>query len=71
MTAKEFEDLIANLRSNFTDKIDYLRILLKAFEPIRSPENSHLNNFYIILPVLIINFIDKMLLVKDQMGKKN
>jgi len=46
-------------------------MLLTAFEGVKSTDNAHLNNFYMILPPLVINFIEKMLIAKDQLGKKN
>lgn len=64
-TAKELEEILSNLRNSFSDRIDYLKMLLTAFEGVRSPDNAHLNNFYMILPPLVINFIEKMLIAKD------
>ena len=35
-----------------------------------SGEHSHLDNFYIIVPALTINFVDAMLAAKDRLHKK-
>jgi WASH complex subunit 7 len=46
-------------------------MMLKVFESITSRENSHLNLFYLMVPVLYINFIENMLVAKERLNKKN
>mgnify|MGYP001807992096 CR=1 FL=1 len=70
-SAKELEEIFNHYKSGFSEKIDYLKLLLKAFSGIKSPENDHLSLFYLIVPTLTLNFIEKMLISKDQIGKKN
>lgn len=46
-------------------------MLVSVFAPeFRDAKNSHLKLFYIILPPLIINFIDHALIAKDKLTKK-
>lgn len=70
-TAKELEEIFTLYKSSFSEKIDYINLLLKAFSSINTPENEHLSLFYLIVPTLTLNFIEKMLISKDQIGKKN
>ncbi|CAD8128339.1 unnamed protein product [Paramecium sonneborni] len=70
-TAKELEEIFTQYKSSFSEKIDYINLLLNAFSSIKSPENEHLSLFYLIVPTLTLNFIEKMLISKDQIGKKN
>ena len=46
-------------------------MLVKVFEAVRSPENKHLDIFYLTIPALTINYVEKMLIAKDQLGKRN
>lgn len=48
------------------------QLLVNTFIPyFRNPKNSHLKNFYIIVPALTINFIEHILIAKDKLNKKN
>ena len=49
--------LIKNLRDNFSDKIDYMNLMVKMFSELASKDNKHLNNFLILVPALSINLI--------------
>ena len=70
--AKHLDGVIKGLKSNFSEKSDYLRILVKTFaEVVKGPENKHLQLFYMILPSLTISHIDANLVAKDKLGKKN
>ena len=66
------DNVIKDLKENFSEKSDYLRVLVKTFEGvIKGPENKHLQLFYIILPSLTINYIEASLVAKEKLGKKN
>ncbi|VVC89917.1 unnamed protein product [Leptidea sinapis] len=64
---KNIEDLI----SNFIQGTEYFKLLVDVFSVNRSPKNSHLKNFFIIVPPLTLNFVEHMILSKDKMSKKN
>lgn len=50
----------------------FQQLLVNTFAPFfRDPKNSHLKNFYIIVPALTINFIEHILIAKDRLNKKN
>lgn len=53
-------------------KIFFLQLLVNTFAPFfRDPKNSHVKNFYIIVPALTINYIEYILIAKDKLNKKN
>ncbi|KAJ8941034.1 hypothetical protein NQ318_015510 [Aromia moschata] len=65
------EDLHSFL-DNIEDATEYFKLLVKVFVPVlRSSNNVHLNNFYIIVPPLTINFIEHSLNCKEKLNKKN
>lgn len=52
--------------------IAYYQLLVDVFAPVlRDSKNSHLKNFYLIIPPLTINFVEHSLAAKDNMNKKN
>ena len=59
------------LTNNFSDKSDYLRMMVKVFEKIRGSDNKHLKLFYLLLPPLTINYVENMLMAKERLTKKN
>lgn len=70
--AQNLEFGIKNLSKNYSEGTDYFKLLVEAFAPFfRDARNSHLKNFYLIIPPLTINFIDHILTAKDKMSKKN
>ena len=44
--------------------------MVTAFSDLRGKQNEHLKNFYVIIPPLILSYVDHMLVAKDRMGKK-
>ena len=46
-------------------------MMVKVFEKVRGEQNKHLKLFYLIVPVLTINFVENMLIVKERLSKKN
>ena len=47
-------------------------MMVDVFSPALSDQkNSHLKNFYLIVPSLTINFVEHSLAVKDNILKKN
>lgn len=59
-SCEEFEEILKSFEDNFSDKVDYLNLMLKLFGKLAGKENKHLNNFFMIIPVLSINFVDHM-----------
>jgi len=58
-------------QKNFAEGAEYFELLVNVFaDEFRNEENSHMRNFFIILPPLAINFVDHMLAGKDKLAKK-
>jgi len=69
--ARLLDQSIENLVKNFSEGTEYFKLLVNVFAPeFRNPQNVHLQNFYIILPPLTINFIEHIMLTKDKLLKK-
>lgn len=48
------------------------QLLVDAFQPFfRNPHNLHLRNFFLIIPPLIMNYVEYMLAVKSKINKKD
>ncbi|XP_045597195.1 WASH complex subunit 4 [Procambarus clarkii] len=70
--AENLDSVINNLTRNFHEDTDYFKLLVDVFAPaLRDNKNSHLKNFYLIIPPMTINFIEHSLVAKDNMSKKN
>lgn len=75
LTKSASTELSKNLQM-FSDNIDeateYYRLLVKVFEPVlRNKNNMHLQNFYVIVPPLTVNFIEYILNCKEKINKRN
>nr|XP_003705524.1 PREDICTED: WASH complex subunit 7 [Megachile rotundata]XP_012145857.1 PREDICTED: WASH complex subunit 7 [Megachile rotundata]XP_012145858.1 PREDICTED: WASH complex subunit 7 [Megachile rotundata] len=70
--AKCLENDIANLVRNFTEGIQYFKLLVDVFaSAFRSTESHHLQQFYAIIPPLTLSFVDNSISNKEKMFKKN
>ncbi|KAM7347457.1 strumpellin and WASH-interacting protein [Cochliomyia hominivorax] len=70
--AENVETNIQNLAKSFADNTDYFKLLVEVFQPFfRNPHNLHLRNFFLIVPALIMNYVEYMLAVKSKINKKD
>jgi len=69
--AKNLDTHLENLSKQFAEGTEYFPILVQVFGDFRKEENSHLKNFYIIIPPLTINFLQHILSAKDRLNKKS
>jgi len=70
-SANNLDGAIDCLAKNFAEGAEYFELLVNVFaDEFRNEENSHMRNFFIILPPLAINFVDHMLAGKDKLAKK-
>jgi WASH complex subunit 7 len=54
----------------FLQGLEYFQVLVKIFQPVLLTDSqTHLKNFHAIVPALTLNFVDKMLLHKEKLGK--
>lgn len=70
--AERLDHVINDLTQNFAEGTQYFKLLVDVFaSDFRNPKNSHLQNFYIIVPPLTINFVEHMIAAKDKMNRRN
>ena len=78
--AKNVDAAVASLTENFgvasegtgSEKTEYFKMLVTAFaKEFRDKKNSHLNNFYVMVPPLCLNFVEYMISAKDKISRKN
>ncbi|XP_042890150.1 WASH complex subunit 4-like [Penaeus japonicus] len=70
--AENLDAVISNLTRNFNQDTDYFKLLVDVFAPaMRDNKNSHLRNFYLIIPPLTVNFVEHIIAAKDNINKKN
>ena len=68
----DLEELMNTFKEQFSSQTDYLRLLVKAFEGILSSDtHKHLNLFYYIIPPLLMNYIEHILINKEKLIKKS
>lgn len=67
--AENLDVLLDILKDQFEEGTNYFQILVKVISNVLSKgETDHLKNFYVIIPPLSINFIEKMLQQKERLG---
>eukprot|EP01136_Pigoraptor_vietnamica_P005657 Opistho-1_new@37581 len=70
--ARNLDATLTNLSKNFAEGTEYFEMLVDVFAPeLRDPKNTHLRNFYVIIPPLTINYVESILAGKEKVGKKN
>jgi len=70
--ATHLDSVIRNLIAQFTSESNYFSVLVSIFEPVlNSPEQKHLQNFYLILPSLFINYIENLKSMKEKLMKQS
>lgn len=70
--AKMFDMSIRLLFKQAQDANDYLRMMVQQFEGVfENEECAHLKLFYIIIPPVILNYIENLQKSKDKIFKKN
>eukprot|EP01087_Luapelamoeba_hula_P010422 TRINITY_DN2761_c0_g1_i4.p1 TRINITY_DN2761_c0_g1~~TRINITY_DN2761_c0_g1_i4.p1 ORF type:complete len:775 (-),score=117.22 TRINITY_DN2761_c0_g1_i4:17-2341(-) len=69
--AKNLDGAIENLVRNFAEGTEYNKMLVNVFAgEFRDKRNSHLQNFYAIVPPLTLNFVHHIMKCKDKLYKK-
>ncbi|KAL6253646.1 hypothetical protein P5V15_015461 [Pogonomyrmex californicus] len=70
--ARRLESDIADLVRNFTEGIQYFKLLVDVFaSAFRAAKSYHLQQFYAIVPPLTLSFVDNSVSNKEKMFKKN
>ncbi|VDK85426.1 unnamed protein product, partial [Onchocerca ochengi] len=70
--AKVLDNVFDMAKKNINQSDNYLQILVEAFAPElrRNTKYEHLNFFYMIIPPLTINYVDRMLSCKGKLGRR-
>lgn len=62
--------VVGRLNASFEEGATYFQMLEAVFaEEMRSPKNSHLQTFFILVPALTINFVEHLLAAKDKLQR--
>jgi WASH complex subunit 7 len=62
--------VLERTRASFEEGATYFHKLESVFaEEMRSPKNSHLQTFFILVPALTINFVEHLLAAKDKLQR--
>ena len=70
--AKTLDATLENLANNFGNTNEYFNLLVQIFSnQLNDEKQSHLNNFYLILPALTVNYIEHITSAKEKIFKKN
>ena len=69
--AKILDDHLKDLCAKFAEGTDYFKVLVEVFREVmlESEGTSHLKNFYAIVPSLTVNYINKMMVAKDNCAR--
>ena len=70
--AANMDDVIGTLARNFSEGSDYFKVLVSVFQQVlMSGDHAHLDNFYIVIPSLCLNWVDASYQAKNLMYKLN
>jgi hypothetical protein len=70
-SANHLDDVIKTLKANFTERTDYLRLLVKNFDGMFGGQDyKHLRVFYIMVPALTLNYVEACIAAKEKVAKK-
>mmetsp|Transcript_32874 Transcript_32874/g.82567 ORF Transcript_32874/g.82567 Transcript_32874/m.82567 type:complete len:1186 (-) Transcript_32874:28-3585(-) len=69
--AKNLDHCVENMSKNFAEGTQYFRMLVNVFATeFRNESNSHLQQFFLIVPALTLSYVDHMMNLKDKLAKK-
>ena len=70
--AETLDATLTNLSSSFESSNEYFNILVQVFSnQLNDEKQTHLQNFYLILPALTVNYIEHISTSKEKIFKKN
>ena len=70
--AETLDATINNLSTSFESSNEYFNILVQVFSnQLNDDKQTHLNNFYLILPALTVSYIEHITTAKEKIFKKN
>lgn len=70
--AKTLDEAIQSLEDNFSESANYLKMLVNAFNKhIRNEKFAHLHKFYLIVPALSMNYVEHMIILKEDLSREH
>ena len=70
--ADSLDTALSNLATSFGSSNEYFSILVQVFSSqLNTEKQTHLNNFFMILPALTVNYIEHITAAKEKIFKKN
>jgi WASH complex subunit 7 len=72
LSARCLDDVLKDLNKKFSsEKNHYFHLLINIFKPVLiTPEQKHLMNFYLIVPSLMLSYIDNIKQMKEKINKQ-
>lgn len=71
-SAEALETCIEKLSKTYAEGVEYFKLLVDTFAPFfRNPQHIHLQHFYLIVPSLMIGYVEHLLTAKDKLNKKD
>ena len=69
--ARNLDRHLRDLGAKFAEGTDYLKVLVDVFQQVMmdTEGNEHLDSFYMIVPSLIVNFVEAIAQAKDQLAR--
>ncbi|XP_025203475.1 WASH complex subunit 4 isoform X2 [Melanaphis sacchari] len=72
ISGHHLDNVMHNICQNIAEGTNYFKLLIDVFiQAMGNSNNSHLHNFYIIIPSLTLNFIEHSINSKEKMYKKS
>jgi len=72
IATERLDSIVGKLKELFTNPQSFFKQLVDAFAPaFRDKKNTHLENFYMIIPPLTLSYIEHIAVMKDNALKQN
>jgi WASH complex subunit 7 len=70
--AEKVDAVISETCRKFAQGTQYFKILVDVLAPVfRDPKHAHLNNFFVIVPPLTLNFVEHYVSSQEKLSKRN
>jgi len=71
LSGHNLDAVVDTLAQNFSEGSEYFKMLVNVFATeYRRPENAHLENFYLIVPALTLEYIQQIGIDKEKFNKR-
>ena len=68
--AKLLDNELESLKESSTDGTDFFQTLVAVFSELRSESQTHLSNFYLSLPALMLSFAESLMHQKEKLTRR-